>query len=828
MAAAAATCAGCRCATSSKSHVPCECTRVVFCSTACRQLALANGSHVCPGIPSQRVAMAEQARDALAAESANPHALAAESAEIQRINAQMGAGTTWGPKRPELSEYVRCADAGNLACAYQAGIHFKRRLLGSVQFAPSFFAAQQRRNQTLESKLEGISFDAAGAEPLGVLETNELSFRYLSQAAEGGIAIAMQSLADNYEQGCGVRKSMRMCREWYWRACLAQSVGASAIIDTKSVLVNEMMATSQMLDNVQSQLQPGQGFVSGGPNLCSLILALQRDLIHLGYQLPPFAAIAPSQQVGSRPQPGSAAPPMIGRKVLQEIERQVKKLARRGSRVSFQYGRRGIAAQATALSLGQASRALDAQLFVVPPDAACYEFFDDAAVSAWVQRSLRTDLEVTCVHRQHGRASCRECLLAAVNRLSAVATGGAALSLNEDLAGRGHLAIFRGIQGRVETETFKDYGRGEVETTLALLVASQEGDVLAHPLFLAQDPNFYWPLILFHGSIRAALEYVEPHVDWGERFGSAALDRPPQAPLVDGTRSGAVLRRCGADVCVNLEADESKGKFLLCSRCRRRRYCSSGCQKADWVLHKAECTSQAAVRPGAAQAQAARSSAPSAEDSRSETDDSCSVGEEVILHSLVSKSELNGHVAVIQGKLNDHGRYPMKVAAEEEMLLAIKPCNLHRLGVRIHWAEGASVGGDVRRVTCSAHASDCCSTCCLDSGILNHLLSLRLSSSAKRLSLDDVKRVADAHFAKLPKADDRNFAGTMVGMVDALSDENRRLVMRAALQIERPSLVVAASVAVMACFAARHHVTLQPEVVKYLANVLRECDALQR
>ena len=200
-----------------------------------------------------------------------------------------------------------------------------------MQFAPSFFAAQQRRNQTLESKLEGISFDAAGAEPLGVLETNELSFRYLSQAAEGGIAIAMQSLADNYEQGCGVRKSMRMCREWYWRACLAQSVGASALIDNKSVLVNEMMATSQMLDNVQSQLQPGQGFVSGGPNLCSLILALQRDLIRLGYQLPPFAAIAPSQQVGSRPQPGSAAPPMIGRKVLQEIERQVKKLARRGS-----------------------------------------------------------------------------------------------------------------------------------------------------------------------------------------------------------------------------------------------------------------------------------------------------------------------------------------------------------------------------------------------------------------------------------------------------------------------------------------------------------------
>ena len=52
-----------------------------------------------------------------------------------------------------------------------------------------------------------------------MLETDELSFKYLSIAAEGGIPLAMQSLADNYEKGCGVRKSMRMCREWY-NACI--------------------------------------------------------------------------------------------------------------------------------------------------------------------------------------------------------------------------------------------------------------------------------------------------------------------------------------------------------------------------------------------------------------------------------------------------------------------------------------------------------------------------------------------------------------------------------------------------------------------------------
>ena len=67
--------------------------------------------------------------------------------------------------------------------------------------------------------MQGISYDASGTESPGVLETDELSFKYLSIAAEGGIPLAMQSLADNYEKGCGVRKSMRMCREWY-NACI--------------------------------------------------------------------------------------------------------------------------------------------------------------------------------------------------------------------------------------------------------------------------------------------------------------------------------------------------------------------------------------------------------------------------------------------------------------------------------------------------------------------------------------------------------------------------------------------------------------------------------
>jgi len=93
-------------------------------------------------------------------------------------------------------------------------------LLGTAQISPQFLASQrhQLRHQTLEASLQGISYDASGTLMPGVLETDELSFKYLSIAAEGGIPLAMQSLADNYEKGCGVRKSMRMCREWY-NAC---------------------------------------------------------------------------------------------------------------------------------------------------------------------------------------------------------------------------------------------------------------------------------------------------------------------------------------------------------------------------------------------------------------------------------------------------------------------------------------------------------------------------------------------------------------------------------------------------------------------------------
>ena len=217
----------------------------------------------------------------------------------------------------------------------------------------------------------------------------------------------------------------------------------------------------------------------------------------------------------------------------------------------------------------------------------------------------------------------------------------------------------------------------------------------------------------------------------------------------------------------------------------------------------------------------------------------------MILHSLISKHELNGCAAVISGKVAENGRYPAKVRSQSgEVVVAIKSDNFHRLGVRVELAksgEGGHAGGGcagdaVRRVVCSAHASESCSVCCLDLVMTNHLLSSWISrqrapSRAPRLSLDDVKRITDAHFAKVPREVAESSSGELRclgdSVVEGLPTEQRRAVMRAALKIQQPSLAVAVSVAGMACFAARHLVVAQPEAVQHLARVLRLCGALQ-
>jgi hypothetical protein len=71
-------------------------------------------------------------------------------------------------------------------------------------------------------------------------------------------------------------------------------------------------------------------------------------------------------------------------------------------------------------------------------------------------------LRVACVHNEEGGIVCRDCITDARERLEVVSRGSVALSLQEPLEYRGHTAIFRRSDGSVKSESFRDYGRGEI------------------------------------------------------------------------------------------------------------------------------------------------------------------------------------------------------------------------------------------------------------------------------------------------------------------------------------------------------------------------------
>ena len=70
------------------------------------------------------VDLAQQAREVLVADTSHGHFNNREGIDEMQltVGSQLQMEFPGGPQRPELPEFVRCTDAGNLACTYQAGI----------------------------------------------------------------------------------------------------------------------------------------------------------------------------------------------------------------------------------------------------------------------------------------------------------------------------------------------------------------------------------------------------------------------------------------------------------------------------------------------------------------------------------------------------------------------------------------------------------------------------------------------------------------------------------------------------------------------------------
>lgn len=764
------TCAACAKNTrGSPTRIMCICTRVVFCSEACEERSLApGGNHACRGPPpTHSINLSEHISEA--SRELNRVQMDEQAAYMREMKETVSNKFRFrgGPKAFTLDEMTRCAEQSP-ACAFQAGIMLKTQMMGTPEYHDNGQVTLHR--------------DQAGG---GVLQKEAESIKYFTMAAEAGLGLAMLSLGESFHAGKGVRRDKRRGLCWFWQGTLQDSAGSLQAANQYFIVPLEVLATSESLrrflaDPASMGLMPGQRIAPSGPNIGSLLVALIRPLAQYGFTLPPFAATAPGGNTPTVPRV-----PLLAQKQLRKVLQQMDRLNAAGYFIEPRYGRRGTSKGATlgAQGTGVKKREIDSQLFVTPPTPPrAYRGNDaptDEQTAAWVATAKTIDFDVDCVHRPEqtepgpelrGERSpvCGACLGLALERLAALDHGAVMLSLTETLSGDGQMAIYRSSSGAFVSETFRSYSRPEVESALGALVLAAP-PALSHPLFIAQDPNLLWPAVYHHGSVRAALAFVAPYVDWGQRL--MPMHSPPEAePLLacDG-----VARRCGADACLSLQSlhGEKEERFLKCSGCMRRRYCSAKCQHGDFPLHKTECSgTPKAPQPATVSEEAASPVL----DFRPE--------DHVIIQGLMLRPSLNGRSGVVTSPLSEDGdftaaRHGVEVDGQQ---YALKPANLLRLGVK---CVTRKLG---RRYSCSAHGGEVCEVCCLDLTIANHLGKLRHSQGGAPLSADIIERVAQAHFKKMPRAQSQWADGEVHRRLDLTSPllpgvpegpANRRAVM---------------------------------------------------
>ena len=100
-------------------------------------------------------------------------------------------------------------------------------------------------------------------------------------------------------------------------------------------------------------------------------------------------------------------------------------------------------------------------------------------------------------------------------------------------------------------------------------------------LQFAKDPNIYWPIVHYYGSVYSALNEI---LD-GKTVDSIFKNIPEFTPLPD--RGNIVdeeqfVIKYGHNSCANLDWEF---EFKQCSRCNLRRYSIQSCQKLDWKLY---------------------------------------------------------------------------------------------------------------------------------------------------------------------------------------------------------------------------------------------------
>eukprot|EP00727_Mastigamoeba_balamuthi_P005483 m51a1_g1554 hypothetical protein (642) ;mRNA; r:11599-14039 len=212
--------------------------------------------------------------------------------------------------------------------------------------------------------------------------------------------------------------------------------------------------------------------------------------------------------------------------------------------------------------------------------------------------STAAQLPYQCVHgqemSQEAGQPCPDCAHWARVRLLASCRGRYVVSeweTSSSAAGQCYEAIYDdpGVRGGKSLDRFKMYSAADIRSVLRTLA---EADLeYVHPLWLAQDPNIWWPLVWRFPSLWAALS-ESLDVELLDDVPWELLQLPEGAETVVSTWytdlvPGRAYFKCSRDECVELEREDNP--FLTCPGCMRKSYHSAACQKAHWAQHKAEC-----------------------------------------------------------------------------------------------------------------------------------------------------------------------------------------------------------------------------------------------
>ena len=425
-------------------------------------------------------------------------------------------------------------------------------------------------------------------------ETDEIALKWFEVAAKGGLVEAMISLGHKIVWPNTLNADARLGLFWFARAIDTGAYLAPEsleLFETKSVLIGEMSVWEPT--EKLNYKEVVDGFAPSGPNLGTMLLATRFKEIQEwkgktfnGGNFYPFKMfMTVVKGVKSCPKDvrfvaGRAGCSKNIRKCVVE-ERSIHNAV-------FRQGERGTKENGVLHDTEQVNKLLETH------NMALMKLDRDT----WYVKE-RTLWLTMCFHMGEEcptpAGCCVQCQQDAVQRTNAVAAGLFSISISETLPDYGYGAQYLTADGQMVLETFKRYSQPEICCVLQCLM-SNPADL--HPQWVAEDPNLYWPIIWYYGSVYSALmtccgpKLVKKIYGKTSQYRSnKILTGSPSFPHTDNAfpsyAVGEMRMACGNESCPKLDHNE---KFLKCAGCKVRYYCNEECQKADWKQHKKECT----------------------------------------------------------------------------------------------------------------------------------------------------------------------------------------------------------------------------------------------